>query len=281
MITNSTAIADRKSNLDNITHPEVAPSSVSHKRSRQFVRIAMPAFNEAESLPLLIPRIVQVMKESPWEYDILVIDDGSRDDTLMVIKELSQDYPVRAIPHGVNKGLGAAMITVVTESLKGLSDEDIVVTMDADNTHAPQLISTMVPMVREGRDVVIASRFQTGAQVVGLVWYRVWISQIASWVMRALFGVAGCRDYTCGYRAYRVAKLRETAQHYQSRLIREQGFACMAELLLNVASREAIVGEVPMVLRYDHKKGVSKMRLWSTIQRTLRMIMRHRLGWGR
>jgi dolichol-phosphate mannosyltransferase len=240
------------------------------------VRIAVPAYNEAMALPLLVPRMVDCLEQTGWSYDIFVIDDGSSDDTAQVTKELSCDFPVRLVPHGVNRGLGAAITTCVTAAIVGLRDEDVVVTMDADNSHPPQLIVKMVPMIAEGRDIVIASRFQAGAQVVGLAYHRVVISQVASWVMRLVFGLRGCRDFTCGYRAYRVGKLRQAIEHFGDEIVTEQGFASMAELLLNVASCDAVIGEVPLVLRYDQKRGVSKMKLIATIRRTLRMIVRHR-----
>ncbi len=70
----------------NREHPVVRPT---------FVRVAMPAYNEQGALPLLIPRIVQAMEESPWQYDILVVDDGSSDRTVEVVERLAADYPVR------------------------------------------------------------------------------------------------------------------------------------------------------------------------------------------
>ncbi len=62
------------------------------------------------------------------------------------------------------------------------------------------------------------------------------------------------------------------------RLTREAGFASMADLLLMLASMGAIVGEVPLLLRYDFKRGVSKMRVFQTVRRTIRMVLRHRFG---
>lgn len=253
----------------NREHPVVRPT---------FVRVAMPAFNEQGALPLLIPRIVQAMEESPWQYDILVVDDGSSDRTVEVVERLAADYPVRLVKHGVNRGLGAAITTAVVEASVGLYDDDIVVTMDADNTHPPQLISRMVPMIREGRDIVIASRFEPGGHVVGLSRFREVLSLGASWMMRLLFGVRGCKDYTCGFRAYRAGVLREAQTRYRGNLVRESGFASMAELLLNISKLGVVVGEVPLLLRYDMKKGASKMRIGRTIYRTFMMVMRHRFG---
>jgi dolichol-phosphate mannosyltransferase len=243
-----------------------------------FVRVALPAYNEAESLGRLIPRIVQTLSETHWDYDILVVDDGSSDDTVEVARELQAQYPVRIVCHQGNQGLGAAITTCLTRGIEGLADDDIVVAMDADNTHPPQLISRMVPMIREGHDIVIASRFQTGGRVVGLAWHREMLSLGARFLMRGLLPIKGCRDYTCGYRAYRVGLLREAIAKYDGRLVHEAGFASMADLLLMLAGEGAIIGEVPLLLRYDFKRGVSKMRILQTVRRTFRMVLRHRFG---
>lgn len=242
------------------------------------VRVALPAYNEAESLGQLIPRIDQALRESFWDYDILVVDDGSSDDTVEVARELQAHYPVRIVCHQGNQGLGAAITTCLTRGVEGLADDDIVVAMDADNTHPPQLITRMVPMIREGHDIVIASRFQTGGRVVGLAWHREMLSLGARFFMRTLLPIKGCRDYTCGYRAYRVGLVKEAIRKHDGQLVHEAGFACMADLLLMLASMGAIVGEVPLLLRYDFKRGVSKMRILQTVRRTFRMVLRHRLG---
>jgi dolichol-phosphate mannosyltransferase len=247
-------------------------------RRTTHVRVVLPAFNEAESLGRLIPRIYEALSETAWSFDILVVDDGSSDDTYEIAQELQGTYPVQVVPHGVNRGLGAAITTCLTRGIEGLQNDDIVVAMDADNTHPPQLITRMVPMIREGHDVVIASRYQPGARVVGLALHREWLSLGARFMMKTLLPVRGCRDYTCGYRAYRVGLLRDAIQKQDGQLVHEAGFACMADLLLMLAGMGAVVGEVPLLLRYDFKRGASKMRIVRTVRQTLNMMLRHRLG---
>lgn len=242
------------------------------------VRVVLPAFNEAESLVRLIPRIVETLSESFWDFDILVVDDGSSDDTVEVTRELQTTYPVRLVCHQGNQGLGAAITTCLVRGAEGLQDDDIVVAMDADNTHPPQLISRMVPMIREGHDVVIASRYQAGARVVGLARHRELLSWGARFMMQTLLPIRGCRDYTCGYRAYRVGLLKKAIAKHNGRLTNEAGFASMADLLLMLAGMGAIIGEVPLLLRYDFKRGASKMRIFQTVRRTIRMVLRHRFG---
>lgn len=240
------------------------------------LRVVLPAYNEESALPLLIPRIVQALNETPWHYDVLVVDDGSSDNTATVIRAMEGDLPVRVHCHERNQGLGAAITTCLLQGIVGLQDDDILVAMDADNTHPPQLITRMVPMIREGHDIVIASRFQPGGRVVGLARHRELLSWGARLVMQSIFPIRGCRDYTCGYRAYRVGLVREAAEALGGQLVQESGFACMADLLLTLHRFGAVVGEVPLLLRYDFKQGASKMRILQTIQRTMRMVVRHR-----
>lgn len=242
------------------------------------VRVVLPAYNEQETLGKLVPRIVQALSETFWDFDILVVDDGSSDATVSVVRQLQADYPVRLVCHEVNRGLGAAITTCLTHGVEGLKPDDVVVAMDADNTHPPQLITRMVPMIREGHDIVIASRYQTGGRVVGLAWHREMLSLGVRFMMRVLLPIKGCRDYTCGYRAYRVGLLQEAIYRLDGQLVRESGFACMADLLLTLAGFGAVVGEVPMLLRYDFKRGASKMRIAQTVRRTMRMVLRHRFG---
>ncbi len=242
------------------------------------VRVVLPAFNEQDALEKLIERIVQTLGETPWKFDILVVDDGSSDRTVSVVRKLQEFYPVKLVCHEVNRGLGAAITTCLTHGIQGLDLDDIVVAMDADNTHPPQLIAQMVPMIREGYDIVIASRFQPGGRVVGLAKHREWLSVGARVMMQTVFPIRGCRDYTCGYRAYRVGMLRDAVVRLNGKLTNEEGFACMADLLLTLNGLGAVIGEVPLLLRYDFKRGASKMKIFQTVQRTLRMAMRHRFG---
>ena len=242
------------------------------------VRVVLPAYNEESALPKLVERIAQTLSEAPWSYDILVVDDGSSDSTAEVAAELAERYPLELLCHDGNKGLGAAITSCLNSGVLGLDSNDIVVAMDADNTHPPQLISRMVPMIREGHDIVIASRFQPGGRVVGLSKFREWLSIGARLMMQSLLAVPGCRDYTCGYRAYRVGLLQDAIRDLNGVLVKEEGFASMADLLLTLSRRGAVIGEVPLLLRYDFKEGQSKMRVWRTVRRTIAMVLRHRFG---
>jgi dolichol-phosphate mannosyltransferase len=179
--------------------------------------------------------------------------------------------------HPVNLGLGATIRDGLLHAVELAGADDIVVTMDADETHTPALILRMVRMIIEGHDVVIASRYQPGARVIGLPLHRRMISWLASRLIRLLFPTPGVRDFTCGYRAYRVSVLKKAFETYGQDFVSRDGFECMVDILLKLRRLPVIFGEAPMILRYDLKVD-SKMRLLKTSAGTLRLLLKRRLG---
>ncbi|MGH7785657.1 MAG: glycosyltransferase, partial [Candidatus Binatia bacterium] len=169
-------------------------------------------------------------------------------------------------------GLGAALRDGLGAALARAAADDVVVTMDADDTHAPDLIPAMLAQLDAGADVVIASRFVRGASVLGVPAGRRALSRAASWLLRLRRPTRGVRDYTCGYRAYRVSLLRAATAQYGDQLIAEAGFQCMLALLLRLRAMRARFAEVPLVLHYDRKRGVSKMDVARTVRDSLRLL---------
>ncbi|MEN8182068.1 MAG: glycosyltransferase, partial [Myxococcota bacterium] len=186
--------------------------------------------------------------------------------------------PVSLVTHRTNLGLGEATRTGLMSALESADSRDIIVTMDADNTHSPALIARMVRGIREGNDVVIASRFRPAARIKGVPLYRRFLSRGGSWMLRTIFPTHNVRDFTSGYRAYRAAILEQAFATYGRPFVAESGFACMLDILLKLRRLDAIMCEVPLILRYDFKYGLSKMMVLRTLSQTLRLIAVRRLG---
>lgn len=237
--------------------------------------IMLPAYNEAESLPTLLDRISAYGENHPGEpYRVIVVNDGSGDATKQVATEYAGRLPLQLVNHARNMGLGAAMRTGLAAAAQACGEGDVLVTMDADNTHDPDLIAALRQELNLGFDLVIASRYQKGGREVGLSTARHIFSKGASLLLRTFFPISGARDYTCGYRMYSGGLLQRAVAAYGDRLVEEQGFTCMAEILIKMSRLGARVSEAPLVLRYDLKAGPSKMNVSRTIQRYVVLIAR-------
>ncbi len=240
------------------------------------ILFALPAYNEEKDLPKLLESFEQQMHASKYGFQVVIVDDGSTDGTLNVIRQWSSRMPIDLVQHLKNSGLGETIQDALRRSAMLAGSDDVVVTMDADNTHSPDLIPAMVRAIENGSDVVIASRYRRRSKVVGLSGFRLLMRYGGRFLFQIAFPIAGVRDYTCGFRAYRASLLKNAFARYEATLVQERGFAAMAEILLKLRSMNAKFGEVPMILRYDYKSGDSKMRVGATVVKTLRMMRRLR-----
>jgi dolichol-phosphate mannosyltransferase len=231
------------------------------------IYIILPAYNEEKSLATLLYRIRSAMEVRSLECTIILVNDGSQDNTLDIAQRQSQLVPMEIINHEQNRGLGEALKSGLVRASKIARDQDAIITMDADNTHSPDLIKSMISRLGDGYDCVIASRYVSGGEEIGLSLYRKVLSRGASALVKTVFPISGVRDYTCGYRAYKGAIIKEAFETYGSMFVQEEGFTCMVEVLLKLRKLAANCCEVPLTLRYDYKDSPSKMRVARTIVR--------------
>ena len=233
--------------------------------------IILPTFNEEENIASLMESIDYAMKENALGYRIVLVNDGSSDKTAKVVKSLQKKIPVTLINHQKNEGLGETIKTGLINSIKLAKERDIIVTMDADNTHCPGLVVRMVRAIREGSDVVIASRYQRDSRVKGVKLNRIFLSKMANILFKVLFPIKGIKDYTSGYRAFKKEILNQAFSTYGDKFISESGFSCTVDILLKLRPLDCVMMEVPLILRYDTKKGQSKMDIRKTIVNTLKL----------
>ena len=259
------------------TAPASLPLAGAIPRRRR-IHIVLPAYNEAPRLGSLLERIDEAMRESDLPYDVILVDDGSSDGTARVAEEWAARIPMAVETHSRNLGLGATIRDGFVIAAAAADPSDVVVSMDADDTHAPGLIVRMTQKLSEGYDVVIASRYEPGARVVGLSRWRRLMSWGAAFVFRALLPTPGVQDFTCGYRAYRADVLKWGFATYGDRFVDQDGFQCMVDVLLKLRRGKFVFGEVPLVLRYDRKAGASKMKVARTVKDTLLVLIRNRFA---
>lgn len=240
------------------------------------IYIVLPAYNEEQSIGKLLDAFVAMGKN--FRYQVIIVDDGSTDHTKDESKVFKKKLNLHIISHKVNLGLPAAINTGFKQVLKEAKPEDIIITMDADYTHHPQPIPKMISKLQNGKDVVIASRFQAGSTIYGVSSLRKMLSHTSSIIFRLLFPIKNIKDYTCGYRAYKVKILDEAYSFYKDRFISQKGFSCMVDILLKLRRFNIKADETPFALRYDLKIGKSKMNVGKTVIETFILLIKRRMG---
>jgi dolichol-phosphate mannosyltransferase len=224
-------------------------------KNNSSIKIVLPAYNEELGIGRLINKISDAMIDGLVDnYEIIIVNDGSSDKTGEIIKELSNIHPIFIHTHEVNQGLGATIRDGLQIASQRSSDRDIIITMDADDTHTPGLIPRLLRSI----------------------WPRVMMSYGASWLFQVFYPTKGVRDFTCGYRAYRSEVLKEAFTKYGDQFINQEGFQCMVDILLKLRKMNVLFGEVPFILRYDQKEGLSKMKVGSTVWNTVGLMWKRR-----
>ena len=240
--------------------------------------VVLPAYNEAECIGSLLDSFCLALEEEGKSCRFIIVNDGSSDSTAAIVKEYAKKLTIDLVEHPRNKGLAEAMKTGLMQAVNTSADRDVIITMDADNSHLPGLMFRMERLLREGSDVIIASRYQAGARVMGLTLVLRILSYGVSLLFRVILPLPGVRDYTCGYRAYRAKLIKLAFLDYGDQFISEPGFSCMVDIILKLRKYDPIITEVPLILRYDQKLSSSKMNVKKTILQTLRLLVKRRLG---
>ena len=217
--------------------------------------LLLPAKEEAENLPWVLER-AKAVGLTP-----VVCDDGSRDQT----GEVARKWGAIVLEHRENKGLAEAVRSLLSFALRQGRPGDLFLLMDADGTMDPVLFPEMKRVLRdEGAEIVIASRYRGGG-AKGLGPSRRFFSWAARFYFTFLFPGLNVTDWTTGWRLYAYEFLERYAAAYPF-LFRAKGFAAQTEILLRSASLcpRVRVAEIGAEIRYDRKRGRSKMRLFST-----------------
>lgn len=241
------------------------------------VIIGLPAYNESMAIAKLLDRINIVRSEFRKELEVVIVNDGSSDDTEEYLRDYSNRFShITYMNHPVNQGLAQAMRTIIDYSTKNFKEEDILVVLDSDNTHNPTIIPAMVEKLEaQDLDIVIASRFEPGGEELGLSLDRKVLSRGATLFADLVFNVDNVRDYSCGFRAYRIGFLNKMKEQYRDEIVEADGFECMIEIIVKAGILGAKIGEYPLILEYNLKETPSKMNATKTIKGYLKLGLKH------
>jgi glycosyltransferase involved in cell wall biosynthesis len=199
------------------------------------VVVVMPAYNAAKTLRLTYNAIPLQDIDS-----VILVDDGSRDETLKIAKELKLEVFV----HGRNYGYGANQKTCYTEALK--AGADIVVMLHPDYQYDPTLLPNVVAPIKAGEaDVVLGSRLLGGnVMKQGMPWWKFlgnrFLTGVQNWVLGQKLS-----EYHTGYRAFSRHVLEEVPF-----LLNSDNFVFDQEMLVQAIHLGFSIKEIPVPTRY-------------------------------
>lgn len=230
----------------------------------------MCALNEAQNLKKLLPNInCEMQKISPVkiDFEVILCLDGTTDESYNLISDLQKTFRIRALTPSNTLGLGCAYKRLFEDVIKNSKDDDIIISLDADNTHDPKQLAEIIEHFKKNNlDFLVASRFCKNSVMSDFPFYRKIISKTTSLVMQTIFSlkkISGkkLQDYSSGYRAYSAKALKELYKKHGNDFVTEKDFIYTCEILINLARNGCRLDEIALNYDYGQKIGKSKLNI--------------------
>jgi len=204
-------------------------------KDNEKVVVVMPAFNAQKTLR-------QTYEDLPADIvsSVILVDDGSKDDTVSIAKDLG----LTVFVHNRNYGYGANQKTCYLEALK--ADATIIVMVHPDYQYDPRLLPEMIRPLQEGKaDVVLGSRMAgISAYRQGMPWWKYIANRCLTWVENKAFGLS-LSEYHTGYRAY----LRNVLERVDF-VMNSDAFVFDQEIIAQIVEAKFRIAEIPVPVRY-------------------------------
>lgn len=220
----------------------------------------MPAYNEEANLPGMIADVVAIMQPRFAEFEVVVTNDGSKDRTGEVLRELAAHYPqLKPVDHPVNQGYGAAVFSALSNASK-----EVIFFTDSDRQFKLEEIDRLLPHLAEA-DIVVGYRAPRRDPFQRVLFGHGW-----SALVTLLFGYTA-RDIDCAFKLLRRETFQQVAPHILSR-----GATFSAEWLVLSKRAGCRIAEVP-VSHLPRVAGSQTGAKWHVISRAFRELWRFRL----
>jgi dolichyl-phosphate beta-glucosyltransferase len=234
---------------------------------RPYLSVIIPAKDEEKRLPGTLERVLEYLGRQPYTYEVVVVDDGSTDDTRGVVERFAATDPaVRLLSYEVNRGKGYAV-------RRGMLDAqgDYLLMCDADLSTPIEEVETLFAALDEGAAIAIGSRAMTGSHlVVRQPPLRELIGRCFNLAVRFL-AVPGIHDTQCGFKLFTRAAARDIFAH-----LTVDHWCFDVEALLVARKMEYRVAEVPVTWVNEANTKVNVLRDFA---RTVLDLLRIRTRW--
>lgn len=201
------------------------------------VSFVIPAHNEQENLPVLIPKIFEVCEKQQWNPQIIIVDDGSTDSTFSACLTLKEKYSnLKVVRLRIKSGKSIALSVGFARAAN-----DYLVMMDADLQDDPEEVPKLIQKLGEGFDIISGWKIQRNDP-----WHKVLPSRIFNWFVSVVSGVR-LHDINCGLKVMRRQVIQEVVVYGE----------LYRFLMILAHARGFKVAEVPTI-HHSRKFGKSK-----------------------
>jgi uncharacterized protein DUF3108/glycosyl transferase family 2 len=223
------------------------------------IYVCVPVHNEARTAGLVLWKVRQVFTAFPREYQLLVLDDASTDNTAEVLASYAKVLPMTIVTHTERHGYARSLEALLRLALQRTDrpKRDCAITLHADFAHSPEAMEDLVKRLESGADLVVAELLeeQGGGRVSQALRFA------RRWAPR-LLRIAGVRDSVSGYLALRLIILRQALRGDAAPFLRTDGWCASAELVARLAPHARRLDTVQAATRYDLVQRPSRVRPW-------------------
>ena len=227
-----------------------------------FFSIIIPAYNEENNIEATLTSIAEYFeKKSVFDYEVVVINDNSNDQTESILKRINQTYPcIRYVNNTPPNGIGYA----IRQGLESFQGQSVCIVM-ADLSDSPEDIYKYYGHLKAGNECVFGSRFISGSKVTGYPIHKLILNRFANWFIKFLFSTDH-NDITNAFKAYR----REVIEGILP--IISCHFNITVELPLKAIVRGYLPKKIP-ISWINKRKGLSNLRIQEMGSRYLFIIL--------
>jgi glycosyltransferase involved in cell wall biosynthesis len=213
--------------------------------------IVIPAYNESARIEQALDRVMTCVAEQKWDAEVLVVDDGSKDDTVQIVERWMGLYPrLHLVKNPGNRGKGYSVRNGLLQAAG-----DIVMFTDADLSAPMEEAERLISAIHAGSDVAIGSRWMDRTrQTIHQPLYRQFFGRCFNWITRTVMGLP-FKDTQCGFKAFR----REAAQIiFRLQTIERWGFD--PEILFIARKLKYSIREIPVTWGHDERSRMSYLK---------------------
>ena len=213
--------------------------------------IVIPAYNESARIEATLGRVMSCVETEGWDAEVLVVDDGSKDDTAAIVERWMSHFPrLHLIKNPGNRGKGYSVRNGLLQAAG-----NVVMFTDADLSAPMEEASRLIAAIAAGADVAIGSRWMDRTrQTIHQPLYRQFFGRCFNAITRGVMGLP-FKDTQCGFKAFR----RDTAQII-FRLQRIERWGFDPEILFIARKLKYKIVEVPVTWGHDERTRISYLR---------------------